>query len=321
MRCASSLVNVGGEPSDREDAVSTQLETRAIESKIADLPARDWLVGGMPVADDRLEIDGVETAVLEGGAGQPIVLLHGPGEFAARWMRVIPELVATNRVVAPDLPGHGASGPIPGGVDEDSALAWLDGLIARTCASPPVLVGHLLGGAIAARYAVRHADRIERLVLVDSFGLARFRPSVPFGIALLRYLARPSERSYDRFMSQCLVDPEGFDRRLGRDAEALRSYMIDRARTPSVKAAMRAFMKSLGVPAIPAEDLRRISVPTSLIWGRHDRANRLRIAESASGDFGWPLYVIDGAADDPVLEQPEAFLRALREALSMTGEE
>jgi hypothetical protein len=48
-------------------------------------------------------------AVLEGGDGPPVVLLHGPGALAAEWMRVIPDLVTTQRVVAPDLPGHGAS--------------------------------------------------------------------------------------------------------------------------------------------------------------------------------------------------------------------
>ena len=66
---------------------------------------------------------------------------------------------------------------------------------------------------------------------------------------------------------------------------------------------------------IPAQDLARITVPTTLIWGRHDRANRLRIAAAASERFGWPLHVIDDAADDPGRDQPEAFLRALRTAI------
>ena len=61
----------------------------------------------MPVTERRLQLAGVSTAVLEGGDGPPVVLLHGPGEYAAHWMRVIPDLVTTHRVVAPDLPGHG----------------------------------------------------------------------------------------------------------------------------------------------------------------------------------------------------------------------
>ena len=60
---------------------------------------------------------GVSTAVLEGGDGPPLVLLHGPGANAAHWMRVIPDLVATHRVIAPDLPGHGSSTVADGPLD------------------------------------------------------------------------------------------------------------------------------------------------------------------------------------------------------------
>ena len=81
--------------------------------------AREQLLSGIAVTERRLTLAGVSTAVLEGGDGPPMVLLHGPGEFAAKWMRVIPELVKTHRVVAPDLPGHGASGVDGGHLDGD----------------------------------------------------------------------------------------------------------------------------------------------------------------------------------------------------------
>ena len=58
-------------------------------------------------------------------------------------------------------------------------------------------------------------------------------------------------------------------------------------------------------------------MPVSLIWGRHDRALRLRIAERASS-VRWPLHVIDAADDDSARDQPGAFLRALRSALPDT---
>ena len=107
---------------------------------------RALLLSGLPVTERRLQVAGVSTAVLEGGAGPPILLLHGPGDFAGMWMRVIPNLVTTYRVVAPDLPGHGTSELVDGRLDADGLRAWLSGLIERTCPSPPVLVGHVLGG-------------------------------------------------------------------------------------------------------------------------------------------------------------------------------
>ena len=71
-------------------------------------------------------------------------------------------------------------------------------------------------------------------------------------------------------------------------------------------------MEQFGFAAIPPEDLERIAVPTTLIWGRHDLATQLPVAEAASTGYGWPLHIIEDAADDPPMEQPEAFLEALR---------
>ncbi len=74
-------------------------------------------------------------------------------------------------------------------------------------------------------------------------------------------------------------------------------------------------MEQFGVPAIAAEQLARIAVPTTLIWGRHDLATPLEIAEGVSARYGWPLHVIEDCADDPPIEQPGMFLEALRVVL------
>lgn len=281
---------------------------------------REQLLATIPVTERRMEAAGVSTAVLEGGDGPPIVLLHGPGESALWWMRVIPELVTTHRVVAPDLPGHGASEVMDNPLDTDGVLGWLDALIESTCREQPVLVGHILGGAIAARFAADHGDRLGRLVLVDSLGLGRFRPSPKFAFGLIRYSVRPTERAYYGFLDQCMCDREELIAQMGEDWEPFLAYNLELTRTPSVKSAMRTLMKEVGVPRIPSGDLERISVPTTLVWGRHDRANRLGIAENASERYGWPLHVIEDAADDPKLEQPAAFLRALYTTLEPTVE-
>jgi pimeloyl-ACP methyl ester carboxylesterase len=73
-----------------------------------------------------------------------------------------------------------------------------------------------------------------------------------------------------------------------------------------------------GPPVIPPAELARIAVPTTMIWGRHDRQVRLGVAHAASARHGWPLHVIEDAADDPAVEQPKAFLAALRAALGST---
>jgi pimeloyl-ACP methyl ester carboxylesterase len=282
------------------------------------MSVREQLLDGIPVTERRLELAGVSTAVLEGGDGPPIVLLHEQGEFAASWMRVIPDLVTTHRVVAPDLPGHGTSEVTDGELDADRVLPWLRELIEQTCTEAPALVGHMLGGAIAARFAIDHGDRLSRLVLVDTFGLGKFRPAPRFALSLIRYLARPTERSHNNLHRRCTADLDSLRDHMDGGWEKFQAYALDRMRTPSVKAAVRVLMGQLGVPAIPPAHLARIAVPTTLIWGRQDPVMRVRIAEAASARYGWPLQVIENAGDVPALEQPEVFLSALHSALGTT---
>ena len=276
---------------------------------------RERLLRGLPVTERRLDAAGIPTAVLEAGDGPPVVLLHGPGESAVNWRWTIPGLVATHRVIAPDLPAHGSSGTGDLPLDASRAVAWLDAFIEATCAEPPTVVGHVLGGAIAARLAIHHPGRLARLVLVDSLGLARFRPRAPFALGFARFLARPGPRSYERFMDQCAYDLDELRHDLGEDWSVFVAYNVALATSESAGEAGRLFRKA-GLPRIHADELARIDVPTTLIWGRDDRANRWRVAELASARYGWPLHVIDRAADDPARDRPDEFLQALRSALA-----
>lgn len=72
---------------------------------------------------------------------------------------------------------------------------------------------------------------------------------------------------------------------------------------------------STSAGGILPETLARISVPTALIWGRHDRVAPVRTAEQASARYGWPLHVIEDAGHVAPGDQPQAFLAALRTAL------
>ena len=276
--------------------------------------ARQGVLAGAPVTEQRWDLAGVSTAVLEAGQGPPVVLLHGQGGWAGMWLPVIPELMKTHRVLAPDLPGLGASQVPDGPPDADRVLAWLGALIQRSCPAPPTLVGASLGASIAARFAIAHPDRLSRLVLVDAGSLGRFRPAPGLVFAMVRFIVRPNERTQQRFLRQVAVDPARVRALMGERWEASQAYNLDRARTPSVRAANRRMLRELGTKTIPPQDLARIAVPTSLIWGRHDRVMRLRIAEEASARYGWPLHVIEDAGHFS-MEQPQAFRAALWAAL------
>ncbi|MGI8606288.1 MAG: alpha/beta fold hydrolase [Gaiellaceae bacterium] len=229
---------------------------------------RERLLADLPVSERRFDVDGVDTAVLEGGDGAPVVLLHGVGSFAPEWGRVIPELARSHRVVAPDLPGLGESSVRVGRLDVAAAVAWLQSLIAQTCAEPPMLVGHSVGGALAAHFAIQHGDSVGRIVLVDCSSLGRFRPAPGVAMVLVRYGARPSPASRDRFLRRVLADPERARTEWGHRWAALEAYDLDQATRPSVDAANRELVRRIGARRIASDQLRGINVPVALIWGR-----------------------------------------------------
>ena len=297
------------------DAAATDpADRKRASSRPAGDDLRRQLLAGQPVSERRLTLAGISTPLVEGGAGSPVVLLHGPGASAVHWMDVMPDLAATHRVIAPDLPGQGGS-EVHGPLDGDRVMTWLAELIARTCGSPPALVGFALGGAIAARFASRHGDAIRRLVLVDALGLTRFAPEPRFGQALEAFVTGPTHRAHDLLWRHCAADLDRLRARMGPRWDRFAAYNVDRAGTPSVQSALGTLVAELGAPAIPTADLARIAVPTTLVWGRHDLATPLRVAELASERHGWRLHVIDDCGDDPPVEQPEAFLRCLHGAI------
>lgn len=240
-----------------------------------------------------------------------MILLHGPGESSVWWMRVIPRLIKNNRVIVPDLPGHGESKVNKKLLDTGLVFDWLSNLIDQTCPSPPILVGNILGGSIGARFAVDHGNQISQLVLVNSLGLGKFRPKPSFAFSLLRFMLWPTEKNFNRFFPHCIYDVDNLRQSMGKYWDPFIAYNLECAHDKERSDALQFMMKNLGIPKIPEKDLQNINVPTALIWGRHDKANKLKIAEAASKKYGWPLQIVEKTRDDPKLERPEAFVNAL----------
>lgn len=109
-------------------------------------------------------------ALTWGAAADPaVVLLHGNGGHAHWWDALVPALVPGWRVIAPDLRGHGESDwPEAPAYRSADFAADLDALLAALVPGRVALVGHSMGGRIAAWWAARHPERLEGLALLDS---------------------------------------------------------------------------------------------------------------------------------------------------------
>ena len=98
----------------------------------------------------------------------------------------------------------------------------------------------------------------------------------------------------------------GLQQQLGSLWVPLMALALQGARSSEGKSAVRSLCH-VRLRPIPDAELARIPVPTTLVWGRHDRQTP-RVAQRASERFGWPLHVIEDAADDPAFEKPAAVL-------------
>lgn len=224
---------------------------------------------------------GIRTNYLEAGSGTPVVLVHGsgPGVSAyANWRLTLPELARWYRVLAPDMVGFGFT-ERPAGVAY-SPQTWVDQLVGFLDVlglERASIVGNSFGGALALQLAVRHPDRVDRLVLMGSAGVPfeltpgldavwGYQPSVPAMRALLDIFAHSRELVSDELAEvryRASVEP-GMQEAFAAMFPAPRQRWVDSLVTPDA-------------------ELSRLPHPTLVVHGREDRviplANALHLVE------------------------------------------
>jgi pimeloyl-ACP methyl ester carboxylesterase len=213
------------------------------------------------------------------GAGPPVVLLHGLAGSSRWWEKNVGALAQSHEVHTIDLVGSGKSaGRFVLHETANILATWME----RCDLERATLVGHSMGGHIAADMAATHPQLVERLILVDA-ALNIAGASQPAGQAL-------SALSYLPFGMLPLIVPE-----------ALRAGLPKLAQT-----AMDLMKTDMG----PA--LEQIRAPTLVVWGEHDPCVPLSFGyRLASMLPGKALAVISGAGHVPQWERPAAFNRVV----------
>jgi 2-hydroxymuconate-semialdehyde hydrolase len=288
------------------------------EERRAEGLARVRLLSGLPIEEHRLDVNGTATSVLEAGHGPPLVLLHGGIECGGTyWAPVISRLADHHRLVVPDVPGLGESDPVAR-LDALAFEDWLAALLRLTCEEPPTLVAHSLSGTLAARFATRRGDLLRRLVIYGVPGIGPYKMPMGLRVVAVRFALHPTAANADRFDRWAFVDLDRTRRQDPDWFDAFSAYTRARAVVPHVKRTMRQLIGSC-TKQVPDIELRRIGVPTTLMWGEGDRFVPLGLAQQASTRLGWPLHVIDDAGHATHIEQPAAFLKVLEEVTRTPG--
>jgi pimeloyl-ACP methyl ester carboxylesterase len=277
------------------------------------------------VQRETLTIHGRPVTYVGAGEGPVLLLIHGMGGTCENWSEVIEPLARQHTVIAPDLPGHGASGPGGGDYSIGALAAGLRDLLLSLGHERATLVGHSLGGGIAMQLAYQFPEMLERLVLVSSGGLG---PEVS---VVLRAAALPGADAF-------IAATAGLGTRVGSTlarglsavglrpnadvAEVARGYasLTDPDRRAAFLATLRSVVGTGGQRVDAADRLYLAeAVPVLIIWGARDSIIPVRHGEDAHDAIpGSRLEIFDDVGHLPQVEAPGRFIAALERFIRET---
>lgn len=218
------------------------------------------------------------------GEGEvPLVLLHGFGGSHAAWMAIQDALAGETATLAYDLPGHAGSFDFPdSGPAKTAAQAVLADLGARGVERAH-LVGHSMGGAVAALMAMFDPARVASLTLLAPGG---FGPEINH-----RLLTRYAAASDAATMRACLEAMTGWFSPVsdGMVAQALAERAGPGHREKLVEMA-RGLARDGRQGQLPRERLETLAMPVTVLWGELDNVLPARQARGLPPSFAVELF-------------------------------
>jgi len=216
-----------------------------------------------------LNLDGQKLHYMEGGTGEPVVLVHGLGASAQmNWAELMPYLVDSgHHVFAMDLLGFGESAkPAEGSYSITEQAKLVEAFLEKKHLEKVALAGESMGGWIAAMVALDQPQRIRQLILFDSAGLS-FKPSVDLAL-----FTPHTKEQVDALLAILTPHPvpvpdyvkEGFIRDAERDG-----WVIERALASMLTGA-----------DVLDRRFASLKMPLLIVWGKQDVLTPLSIAEA-----------------------------------------
>jgi pimeloyl-ACP methyl ester carboxylesterase len=266
--------------------------------------------------------------VVEAGEGLPIVQLHGNNTSSLSHLMLLEHMTGVHSHLV-DRPGAGLSDPVDLGRSgfREGAVRFVDEVLDELGLASSVLAGASGGGTWAVWYALARPERVRGLVMIGSVPLLP-GARVPLGI---RLMATPLLGSVlgrtvkpDRRMLLRLMASMGEGDTILRHPDLLDS-LVAAARDPVAAGAnvaeFRALLTPLGTRSatrIRPDDLRRLAVPTLMIWGERDPVVRMADAREVAALIPDARLEVLPGGHVPQLGSPER-VAALLEDFTRSG--
>lgn len=237
-----------------------------------------------------------------------IIFIHGAGDSSAVWSRQTHDLFARHRVLAIDLPGHGARLAESGHDRHEENAEEVRRLMDRAGVAKAVVVGHSMGGGVALMLALNHPDRVSALVLVATGARLKMRPD------FLDSAAKTAAEFGHRKPAHTHIIPA--------------AQMVHPDIPASVVAALEAMIGDASAQATYADfqannsfdvmaRLPEIKVPALVVGGDADRMAPEKFCRFLADNIaGAKLEMLSACGHYPQVEQEQAFNRVLETFLS-----
>lgn len=256
-----------------------------------------------------LDAGGVLVRAVRAGTGDTtLLLLHGYGESLTTWRAVFDPLAARSRVIAIDLPGFGVSAKPDLSYSLAAMTERLSRFLDRWTTGPVVLVGHSMGGELAAALALARPDRVKLLVLIAPAG---YRLGL-WGIA--GSMTPGKARTIGRYLAlRSFITPIHDPGWLGEPDSSARYDLTGDASYRRVAARVLEEFDFLALRSKFSE----LTQPTLLIWGGLDPVMPFSVGDTLSRTIPCLHYFpLPRAFHRPQAEIPDTVIWAMRHFLA-----
>lgn len=245
----------------------------------------------------------------------PLVLVHGTSSSLHTWEGLVRAMGGSRRIITFDLPGFGLTGASP--ENRYSYSSWnifLDSLTDRLGIRRFYLGGNSLGGGVAWNYALHSPDKVAGLILIDASGYPRKNEqgAIGFRLASVPVLNLLMLRLTPRILiRQSLEASYG-------NSQLITEELVDRYLELLVREGNRAAALSLFQNPLRPDPvrIRKIRVPTLIIWGKEDKLIDYRNAARFAADIpGARAEVLEGVGHIPMEESPDRVGELIRSFL------